>query len=242
MDHQEEFIALKRTGTPLRRLRGRARQWLRRLLSPELELQKTGEWTEWYTDLYERLRERALQSGQPGECLPELLLYDTKGHYQPLSRCWEKQPALLVTMSLSCGRSRRHARDLRRLSRRFNRFINTVIIYVVEAHPIDAPSPYTDAVWMTPLNEIADIHCTQPRTLEARMKFAEHFRRRFRLSDSILIDPMDDRAWHAFGRAPNVAILLGRDGRIATKQGWFEPQEMAHAITALLNNLPLAPA
>ena len=72
------------------------------------------------------------------------------------------------------------------------------------------------------------------------MKLAEQLRRRFRLPDSVLIDPMDDRAWHAFGRAPNVAILLRRDGRIAAKQGWFEPQEMARAITALLTKRSLA--
>jgi len=40
----------------------------------------------------------------------------------------------------------------------------------------------------------------------------------------------------AFGSAPNVAMLVHPDGRIAVKQGWFQPQEMARAITALLKN------
>ena len=48
---------------------------------------------------------------------------------------------------------------------------------------------------------------------------------------------MDDRAWRTFGSAANVAILVHPNGRIAVKQGWFEPQEMARAITALLRNL-----
>ena len=52
----------------------------------------------------------------------------------------------------------------------------------------------------------------------------------------MLIDAMDNRAWRAFGSAPNVATLVEQDGRIAVKQGWFEPQEMARAITALLKN------
>src|SRR5262249_27479706 len=135
---------------------------------------------------------------------------------------------------------------LRRLSRRFEQNINTVIIYVVEAHPINAPSPYADRVnapspdpdriRVTPMNEIAGIQCAQPRTLAGRIELAHELRRRFRLSVSMLIDGLDDRAWRAFGSAPNVAILVHPDGRIAVKQGWFEPQEMERAITVLLKN------
>jgi len=44
------------------------------------------------------------------------------------------------------------------------------------------------------------------------------------------------RAWCAFGSGPNVAIVVQLDGRIAIKQAWFEPQEMARAITALLKS------
>jgi hypothetical protein len=110
------------------------------------------------------------------------------------------------------------------------------MIYVVEAHPIDVPSPYTDKIWLTPLNEVAGIHCNQPQTLEERIELAQKLRRRFHLSTSMLIDAMDDRAWRAFGCAPNVAILVGPDGRIAVKQGWFEPRGMAGAIKALLKS------
>jgi len=177
-----------------------------------------------------------MQTGRPGERMPELILHNIEGNHQQLSLCWDKQPALLVTMSLSCGQSRRHARALRRLARRFERYINTVIIYVNEAHPINAPSPYADRIWVTAKNEIAGIHCAQPRTLEERIELAHRLRRRFRLSTPMLIDALDDRAWRAFGSAPNVAIVVHPDGRIAVKQGWFEPREMKRAITALLTN------
>jgi len=224
----------------LRWRRDGTRRSLRRLLSPGV--QKSDAWTAWYHDLYRSLGDRASQCGRPGERVPELMLHDLEGNQQPLSHCWDKQPALLVTMSLSCGQTRRHARALGRLSRRFEQYINTVIIYVVEAHPINAPSPYADRtpyagrIWMTTKNEIAGIHCAQPRTLEERIELARQLRRRFRLSTSMLIDALDDRAWRAFGSAPNVAILVHPDGRIAAKQGWFEPQEMARAIMSLLKN------
>jgi hypothetical protein len=228
---------LQRALTALRWLRHRARRSLRQLRSPGV--QKNDAWTAWYNDLYRGLGDRALQSGRPGERVPDLILHDIEGNHQPLSRCWDKQPALLVTMSLSCGQTRRHARALRRLSRRFEQYINTVIIYVVEAHPINAPSPYADRIWVTTKNEMVGIHCAQPRTLEARIELAHQLRRLFRLSTSMLIDALDDRVWRAFGSAPNVAMLVDTDGRIAVKQGWFEPQEMARAITALLKNSPV---
>ncbi|MEP7248423.1 MAG: deiodinase-like protein [Spartobacteria bacterium] len=201
-------------------------------------MQKTEEWTVWYQNLYRSLGDRAQQSGQPGEQVPDLTLHDLEGNQQRLSRFWEKQPALLVTVSLSCGRTRQHIRALQRLARRFEKHINTVIIYIVEAHPVDVASPYSDGIWLTPLNEIAGIHCAQPRTLEERIELAEQLRSRFRLSTPMLVDALDDRAWRAFGSGPNVATLVQTDGRIAVKQGWFEAGDMARAITALLENPP----
>ena len=47
---------------------------------------------------------------------------------------------------------------------------------------------------MTTRNEIAGIRCAQPRTLEERIELAHLLRRRFRLSTSMLIDALDDRA------------------------------------------------
>ena len=89
---------------------------------------------------------------------------------------------------------------------------------------------------MTTKNEIAGIRCAQPRTLEQRIELARQFRRRFRLSTSMLIDAINDRASRAFGSAPNVAILVDRDGRIVLNQGWFEPHQMKRAIVALLKS------
>src|SRR5215470_7538331 len=108
---------LDRALTALRWLRDKARRRLRRLLS--LGAEKTDEWSQWYNKLYRDVGDRALQSGQPGDRVPELILHDLEGNHQQLSRCWDKQPALLVTMSLSCVRTRRRVRDLRRLARRF---------------------------------------------------------------------------------------------------------------------------
>jgi hypothetical protein len=220
--------------TPLRWLNTKAVRWLHRLYSHRVR--KASGRTEWHDHLHRSIGHRAVRSLQPGERLPDLSLHDIDGTHQQLSRCWDNRPALLVTMSLSCGQTRKHTHDLERLARHFEQHINTVVIYVVEAHPVDAPSPYTNKLWVPIRNKLAGIHCAQPRTLEQRIELARELRRRFRLSAPMLIDSMDDRAWRAFGSAPNVAILVGRDGIIAAKQGWFEPEQMEQVIVALLRN------
>ena len=73
--------------------------------------------------------------------------------------------------------------------------------------------------------------------IEERIELARQLRRRFRFSNPMLIDALDDRAWRTFGSAPNVAMLVHPGGRIALKQGWFEPQEMTRAVNTLLKNL-----
>ena len=214
-------------------LRHKSRGVQRRLRPSTLEQAEA--WNARYQDIYRSIGERALESGRPGEPMPDLVICDIEGNERRVSEFWETQPALLITMSLSCGRTRQHACALRRLARRFRGKINTAIVYVIEAHPIDVASPYAGEVWVTSTNEIAGIHCRQPRTIEERIALANELRRRFHLSAPMLIDGLDDRAWRAFGCAPNVAILVGRDGRIAAKQGWFEPREMAEMITAHLD-------
>ena len=54
----------------LRWFRNRARGLLRQLRSPEVR--KTNAGSAWYNDLYRSLGDPALQSGQPGERMPEL--------------------------------------------------------------------------------------------------------------------------------------------------------------------------
>jgi hypothetical protein len=50
-----------------------------------------------------------------------------------------------------------------------------------------------------------------------------------------LVDEMDNPAWCTYGPAPNIAYLIGSDGRVVEKQGWYEPELMRTAIEAYLN-------
>ena len=53
---------------------------------------------------------------------------------------------------------------------------------------------------------------------------------------SVLVDEMDNPLWCTYGPAPNNAYLIGTDGTIIAKQGWYQPDEMESAILAYLDN------
>jgi len=50
----------------------------------------------------------------------------------------------------------------------------------------------------------------------------------------VLIDEMDNPVWCTYGPAPNIAYLIGTDGRTAEKQGWYQPELMKAAIETYL--------
>lgn len=52
----------------------------------------------------------------------------------------------------------------------------------------------------------------------------------------MLVDEIDNPLWCTYGPAPNIAYLIGTDGTVIAKQGWYEPAKMETAILAYLNN------
>jgi hypothetical protein len=53
---------------------------------------------------------------------------------------------------------------------------------------------------------------------------------------SVLVDEIDNPLWCTYGPAPNNAYLIGTDGTIIAKQGWYQPEEMRSAIDTYLRN------
>lgn len=52
----------------------------------------------------------------------------------------------------------------------------------------------------------------------------------------VLVDEIDNPLWCTYGPAPNIAYLIGTDGTVIAKQGWYDPAKMETAILAYLNN------
>ena len=54
------------------------------------------------------------------------------------------------------------------------------------------------------------------------------------ISVPVLVDEIDNPVWCTYGPAPNIAYLIGTDGRIVVKQGWYDPDQMASNLLALV--------
>ena len=110
-----------------------------------------------------------------------------------------------------------------------------VVIYITEPHPTGSPSPYTGREWTTEASvDTEGCLLTQPTTYEERVSQAAQMAGQLGITVPILIDEMDNPLWCTYGPAPNIAYLIGTDGRIAAKQGWYEPELMKTAIEKYL--------
>ena len=70
----------------------------------------------------------------------------------------------------------------------------------------------------------------QPVTYEERVKLASRTIAEEGMTVPVLVDEMDNPVWCTYGPAPDIAYLIGTDGRIVEKQGWYQPQLMEAAI------------
>ncbi len=95
-----------------------------------------------------------------------------------------------------------------------------IFIYTREAHPVGSPGE--------------DNPLAQPVTYEERLKLASRTIEVEGLTVPLLVDEMDNPLWCTYGPAPNIAYLIGTDGTIVEKQGWYQPELMKAAIVDYL--------
>ena len=112
-----------------------------------------------------------------------------------------------------------------------------VVVYVIEAHPVGSPSPYSGDEWTSSASTDKEGNpLTQPSTYPERVAQSTQMVQELGITIPVLIDEMDNPVWCTYGPAPNIAYLIGTDGRIVAKQSWYEPQLMQSAIEAYLGN------
>lgn len=108
--------------------------------------------------------------------------------------------------------------------------VHFVIIYAREAHAIDTGRSglYTYDEEGNPIYE--------PQTYQERLEMARKTVGAEGITVTVLVDEMDNPLWCTYGPAPNIAYLIGTEGIIITKQGWYEPQKMETAIQTYLSS------
>jgi hypothetical protein len=141
-----------------------------------------------------------------------------------------KRPVVVELGSYTCPVFRQRHGAMEHLRQRYGDQAAFLVLYTVEAHPEGDPSPYTGREWVTEPNQQEGILYRQPRTVQERVTLASAARSRLGIGMPILLDDLRNSTWAAYGQAPNAAYLIGTDGRVKLRQGWFEPRAFEDAL------------
>jgi hypothetical protein len=189
------------------------------------------------------------QGVQAGDQVPDLDVVTIDGAPTKLSKLWQERPTLLVTASLTCGAARNNHAWVTEAAKKYGDRLNVAVLYTLEAHPVDDPSPYAK---YSPELENPErpgerpggnrgeegFARRQPTDLEGREELAREFKDLIDFAGPIVIDGMDNQAWEALGAGPNMGFLIGRDGKVIVKHGWLEDDTMERSIGEFLATQP----
>ena len=79
-------------------------------------------------------------------------------------------------------------------------------------------------------NRDEGVSVPEAKTLNERKAQALETQRELRITMPMAVDSMDDSVSNAFGSFPNGAVVIGKDGNIAARQQWTNPDTLQIAI------------
>lgn len=82
----------------------------------------------------------------------------------------------------------------------------------------------------------------QPATFEARCTLAERIRDELEVPLPLYVDGMDDASRALFSDLPSPAFVIDREGRIADKLPWADPEPLRRSIETVLARAQVPPA
>jgi len=171
---------------------------------------------------------------QKGQEAPDFTLTTIDGKIISLSSYIGKKPVVLEFGSYTCPVFREKNPSMEKLHSKYGNDAAFFIIYVTEAHPSGDPSPYTGKEWVTAPNKSKGILYRQPVNMSQRTDLAKDAQSNLNIQIPIIIDNMNNSAWKAYGKTPNAAYIIGTDGQIKLRQGWFNPSQFEKVLIAEL--------
>ena len=161
-----------------------------------------------------------------GETAIDFTLKDVYGNIVRLASLLGEKPVVMIFGSFTCPPFRQRCAVTDTLATTYGSQVHFIIIHAREAHAIDTgrPSPFTYDEEGNPIYE--------PRTYEERVELARSTVAAEGITVPVLVDEMDNPLWCTYGPAPDIAYLIGTDGKIVEKQGWYDPEQMESAILA----------
>jgi len=161
---------------------------------------------------------------------PDIVLKTMDGETVRISEYFGDKPIVLEFGSYTCPIFRSKHGKMEGLFRKYRDDAEFFMIYTIEAHPKQDLCPYSDREWVTDENRADGILYRQPVTEGDRHSVATKAVSGLDIRITMLVDDIENSAWYAYGKAPNAAYLIGKDGLIKLRQGWFEPVELEKAL------------
>jgi hypothetical protein len=175
----------------------------------------------------------------PGKEVPSLTLFSADNkplNFNEESRKKQK-PLLIITGSYTCDISRKNLPSVQSLAEKFGSKVEIVMVYTLDAHPYDSPSPYspTGEVALAMDNVRDNIKAAQPKTYGERVELAKEWISETDISVPLVIDNPQNEFWWAFGQRPNMCYLIDTSGKVVFRELWFNEKDVKKAIRSLLN-------
>ena len=175
------------------------------------------------------------QAPQPGQRAPDVTVRKLDGSMVGLVELFGNRPVVLQLGSHSCPVYRYRRFDMFEVQDAYQDWVDFVVVYTTEAHPVGAPSPYRDEEWLTFFNWITNTRVPQPGNIDERIAQAAWSTRELERRDLVVVDGMDELAWRSYGSAPSAAFVVDSQGNVVLSQPWVEPDGIRKALDELLN-------
>ncbi|HZG00261.1 MAG TPA: T9SS type A sorting domain-containing protein [Chitinophagales bacterium] len=178
---------------------------------------------------------------QPGDTVNDFTLYNINGDSLNLATAFlNGKPKLLIAGSYTCPVFRNKIQSINEIVTEYGSLIDVYIIYTVEAHTVDVPSPYFGFINVTTANQTDGILYAQPQTYGERKALVNEMLSDLNIQAPVFIDGPCNEWWLNYGPAPNNATLIDANGLVYAKHGWYDkfPRDISCDITYLLGLPP----
>jgi K+/H+ antiporter YhaU regulatory subunit KhtT len=158
---------------------------------------------------------------EPGADAPDFKALMLTGNVMQLSK-WKGHVVVIEFGSLSCPVFRDRAAQMEKLRDDVGMRAAFLVIYTREAFPVGPENLQSNADNGISIPQAADI--------TERKAAAERARQTLNITLPMAVDSMTDEIAGAYGGMPNGAVVIGKDGKIISRQQWTNPDSLRRAI------------
>lgn len=154
------------------------------------------------------------RKARPGNKAPDGTIYTLDGDSISLSSLWEDGPAVIEFGSITCPVFQGKIETMDELARHYGDDVTFAVVYSREAHPgVNYPPPDDRA------EKLERARCVRDENSVER---------------EIYVDDIDGSVHRLFDALPNSVHLIGRDGTVAYRADWTNPDGLTKYIDDLL--------